>query len=119
MLRGVGLYLAVVQLLFALGWIVYAIYLPSWRSRSGSSASGAGSWPPTGHLHRHRPRRSACGATRQRVLGRVGKAVLAPTLVSSLAFLLLPWLAPSGWPLVFVVVTALWAVTSSALRRRR
>lgn len=118
MLRGVGLYLAVVQLLFALGWIVYAIYLPELAQQVGLERK----WVPwilaadqlvfivTDLVVGVWSDKAA------RVLGRIGKAVLAATLVSSLAFLLLPWLAPGGSPVLFVVVTALWAVTSSALR---
>ncbi|MFO1296871.1 MAG: hypothetical protein U1F25_10585 [Rubrivivax sp.] len=98
MLRGVGLYLAVVQLLFALGWIVYAIYLPELAQQVGLERK----WVPwilaadqlvfivTDLVVGVWSDKAA------RVLGRIGKAVLAATLVSSLAFLLLPWLAPRG-----------------------
>lgn len=118
MLRGVGLYLAVVQLLFALGWIVYAIYLPELAQQVGLARK----WVPwilaadqlifivTDLVVGVWSDRAA------RVQGRIGKTVLAATLVSSLAFLLLPWLAPGGSAALFVAVTALWAVTSSALR---
>ncbi|MBL8289168.1 MAG: hypothetical protein JNL85_14400 [Rubrivivax sp.] len=118
MLRGVGLYLAVVQLLFALGWIVYAIYLPELAQKVGLERK----WVPwilaadqlvfivTDLVVGVWSDKAA------RVLGRIGKAVLAATLVSSLAFLLLPWLAPGGSAVLFIAVTGLWAVTSSALR---
>ena len=51
-----------------------------------------------------------------RVLGRVGHAVIAATLLSTLAFVLLPWVAPMASPLLFVALTFVWAITSSALR---
>lgn len=118
MLRGVGLYLAVVQLLFALGWIVYAIYLPELAQQVGLERKWV-PWILAADQLVFIVTDLAVGVWSDkaaRVLGRIGKAVLAATLVSSLAFLVLPWLAPSGWPLLFAVVTALWAVTSSALR---
>ena len=52
----------------------------------------------------------------QRVLGRLGRLLVILTAVSCAAFLLLPLAAPSGSPLLFLVLIAIWAVTSSALR---
>ncbi len=116
--RGVGLYLAAVQLLFALGWITYAIYLPELAQQAGVDRK----WVPwilaldqliflvTDLVVGVWSDKAAA------VQGRIAKAVLAATLVSSLAFLLLPWLAPQGSGALFLVVTLLWAVTSSALR---
>jgi hypothetical protein len=114
----VGLYLAVVQLLFALGWITYAIYLPELAAQVGLERK----WVPwilaldqlvfivTDLVVGMWSDRAA------RVQGRIARAVLAATLVSALAFLLLPWVAPQGSSVLFLGVTALWAVTSSALR---
>jgi MFS family permease len=116
--RGVGLYLAAVQLLFALGWIVYAIYLPELAQQVGLERR----WVPwilaldqlifivTDLVVGVWSDKAA------QFQGRIAKAVLAATLLSSLAFLLLPWIAPRGSATLFLVVTALWAVTSSALR---
>jgi len=112
------LYLAAVQLLFALGWITYAIYLPDLAQQAGIERK----WVPwilaldqliflvTDLVVGVWSDRAAA------VQGRIAKAVLAATLVSSFAFLLLPWLAPQGSGALFIVVTLLWAVTSSALR---
>jgi hypothetical protein len=50
------------------------------------------------------------------VLGRIGRAVLAVTLVSCLTFLLLPFAAPTGAPWLFLLLTVLWTASSSALR---
>lgn len=117
-LRGVGFYLALVQVLFALCWITYAIYLPELAQQVGLERRWVpwilaadqlvfivtdlvvGVWSDKAAL----------------VQGRIAKAVLAATLLSSLAFLLLPWLAPRGSTVLFVAVTGLWALTSSALR---
>jgi hypothetical protein len=50
------------------------------------------------------------------VLGRIGWWVLGVTLLSNVAFLVLPWVAPRGSPGLFVAITALWAATSAVLR---
>ena len=50
------------------------------------------------------------------VLGRIGWWVLGVTVLSTVAFLVLPWVAPQGSPALFVAITALWAATSAALR---
>lgn len=116
--RGVGLYLAGVQLLFALGWIIYAIYLPELAAKVGLERR----WVPwilaldqlifigTDLVVGVWSDKAAA------VQGRIAKFVLAGTLVSALAFLALPHLAPQGSAALFLVVTAVWAVTSSALR---
>jgi hypothetical protein len=49
-------------------------------------------------------------------LGRIGGWVLAATLVSCAAFLALPYVAPGASPAIFLALTLIWAVTSSALR---
>lgn len=116
--RSIGLYLAVVQFFLALGWVVYAAYLPQLAQRAGIALK----WVPwllladqlvflvTDLWVGMASDRAA------RVLGRVGRAVLAATLVSTAAFVLLPWVAPQGSPGLFIAVTLLWAITSSALR---
>jgi hypothetical protein len=114
----VGLYLAGVQFLFAVGWIVYVIYLPALAEQAGLPKSAVpwlllmdqlifvfcdlavGIWSDR-----------AAG-----VLGRIGGWVLGVTLLSTLAFLMLPWVAPRGSAGLFVAITALWAATSAALR---
>ncbi|MBL8343528.1 MAG: hypothetical protein JNL30_18810 [Rubrivivax sp.] len=115
---GVGLYLAGVQLLFALGWITYAIYLPELAQQVGLERK----WVPwilaldqlvfivTDLVVGVWSDKAA------KVQGRIARVVLLATLVSSLAFLLLPWLAPQGSAALFLGVTVVWAVTSSALR---
>lgn len=116
--RGVGGYLAGVQLVFALGWIVYALYLPELAAKVGLERR----WVPwilaldqlifivTDLVVGVWSDKAAA------VQGRIAKAVLGTTLVSALAFLLLPWAAPQGSAALFLGLTVLWAVSSSALR---
>ncbi len=116
--RSIGIYLALVQFLLALGWIVYAAYLPQLAQRAGIHLS----WVPWLLLADQLVfliTDLAVGLASDRaaaVLGRIGHAVLAATLVSTLAFALLPWVAPLASPALFVGLTLVWAVTSSALR---
>ena len=117
-MRGVGLYLGVVQFLFALCWIVYVIYLPQLAAQAGI-AKGAVAWILMADqlVFVFADYASGVAADRvSRVVGRVGLAVLAATVVSCLAFLALPLIAPGGSPVVFIALTMLWAATSSALR---
>jgi hypothetical protein len=51
-----------------------------------------------------------------KVVGRLGRVVVAVTLLSCLAFLALPLVAPSGSAPLFLALVVLWSVTSSALR---
>jgi hypothetical protein len=50
-----------------------------------------------------------------RTLGRIGYIVLAVTIASCVAFVLLPIVAPTGQA-ILITLTALWAASSSALR---
>ncbi|MCW5633077.1 MAG: MFS transporter [Rubrivivax sp.] len=116
--RGVGVYLAGVQLLFALGWVIYAAYLPELAQQMGLDRR----WVPwilaldqvifivTDLVVGVWSDKAAA------VQGRIARGVLALTLVSAFAFLALPWLAPAASPALFLAVTFVWAVTSSALR---
>jgi hypothetical protein len=113
----IGLYFGLLQLFFTLCWTVYAIYLPALAGVAGLSRDSvllilildqaifmvadfaAGVW-----------------ADRvSKVLGRIGTWAAMATLVSCVAFLALPFIAPLGAP-VFLALTMVWAVTSSALR---
>src|SRR3954464_9777854 len=113
----VGVYFALLQLFFTLCWTVYAVYLPQLAARAGIPAGfviillmldqavftvvdfATGVW-----------------ADRvSKVLGRVGYWAAAATIVSCAAFLALPFIANAG-AAVFVAITIVWAVTSSALR---
>ncbi len=118
MTHRVGLYLAVIQFFFALSWTVYVIFLPQLAAQVGI------------------PKRAvifvlmldqiifvladyAMGVASDRavrVVGRLGRVVLAVTLLSCAAFLALPLVAPSGSAALFLGIVVLWSVTSSALR---
>ena len=51
-----------------------------------------------------------------RIVGRLGPRMALITLFSALAFLLPPLVAPLASPLLFLVLTFLWTLTSAALR---
>lgn len=114
----VGLYLAGVQFLFAVGWIVYVIYLPALAEQAGLPKSAV-PWLLLMDQLIFVATDLAVGVWSDRaagVLGRIGWWVLGVTLLSTVAFLVLPWVAPRGSPGLFVAITALWAATSAALR---
>ena len=114
----IGLYLAGVQFLFAIGWIVYVIYLPALAEQAGLPKSAV-PWLLLMDQLIFVACDLAVGVWSDRaagVLGRIGWWVLGVTLLSTVAFLVLPWVAPRGSPGLFVAITALWATTSSALR---
>lgn len=114
----VGGYLAVIQFFFALSWTVYVIFLPQLAAQVG--------------IPRHAViyvlmldqlifvlADYAMGVASDRavrVVGRLGRVVLAVTLLSCAAFLALPLVAPSGSAALFLGIVVLWSVTSSALR---
>ena len=115
---GVGVYLGVVQFLFAATWIVYVIYLPQLVEQAGLPKHAV-AWILMFDQLVFVFADYACGVAADRaarVIGRIGIAVLLATLVSCAAFLALPHVAPEGSPLLFLALTAVWAVTSSALR---
>jgi MFS family permease len=114
----VGLYLGVVQFLFALCWTVYVIFLPQLAAQAGIPPSAV-IWVlmldqlvflVTDYAFGVASDRAA------RVVGRLGRGVVAVTLLSCAAFLALPMVAPSGSPALFLVLVVLWSATSSALR---
>jgi hypothetical protein len=114
----VGLYLAGVQFLFAVGWIVYVIYLPALAEQAGLPKSAV-PWLLLMDQLIFLACDFAVGVWSDRaagVLGRIGWWVLGVTLLSTVAFLVLPWVAPRGSPGLFVAITALWAASSAALR---
>jgi MFS family permease len=115
---GIGLYLAAVQFFFALGWIVYVVYLPQLAQQAGMPKA----WVPWLLLADQLVfllTDLAVGLASDRaarVLGRIGRWVVAASLLSTLAFSALPWVAPQGSPVLFAAVTLLWVTTTSALR---
>jgi MFS family permease len=112
-----GWYLAVLQLLFALCWTVYVIYLPK-------LAASAGIAPKSVILILMLDQAifticdffTGIAADKvTRVLGRLGIWVAAATALSCAAFLIMPLIASQGAPLLIVIIIV-WTVTSSALR---
>ncbi len=114
----IGLYLALVQFLFTLTWTVYVIFLPKLAAQAG--------------IPKHYVvyillldqlifviadyAMGLMADRASRVLGRLGHVILGVTLASCLAFLLLPFAAPQGAAWLFLTVTVLWTISSSALR---
>lgn len=113
----VGLYLGALQFAFALGWITYVIYLPALAAQAGLPPCAV-AWILMLDQLVFITCDLAAGVAADRVarqLGRLGRLAVALTLLSCLAFVLLPWLAPQGAPLL-LALTLLWAASSSALR---
>ena len=114
----VGLYLGVVQFFFAASWIVYVLYLPQLAAQAGiDKAAVAWILMADQLVFVFADYASGVAADRvSRAVGRIGQSVLAATLVSCAAFLALPFVAPGASPAIFLALTLIWAVTSSALR---
>jgi hypothetical protein len=112
-----GIYFALLQLFFTLSWTVYAIYLPKLAAQAGI--------PRTAVILILLLDQAiftvadfATGVAADKVsktLGRLGYYVAGATLLSCAAFLALPFTAGAGASL-FLAITIVWAVTSSALR---
>jgi hypothetical protein len=116
----VGVYLALLQLIFTLCWVVYAIYLPRLAAQVGLPA-GAVIFLLMLDQAIFTIFDVATGVAADKVsrmIGRLGRLVAAATIISCAAFLALPFVTaggPAALPL-FMALTVIWAVTSSALR---
>src|SRR3954451_5101754 len=115
-----GVYLAMLQLVFTLGWTTYVIYLPKLAASVGIAPSAVililmldqAIFTVTD---------TAMGIAADRVAkiaGRLSLFVGALTAVSCVAFVALPFVASTGpgaqaW---FIVLILVWVVTSAALR---
>lgn len=112
-----SVYLGALQLVFALTWTVYVIYLPALAAQAGLDKS----WVPWILLLDQLVFALcdwAVGRASDRVgstLGRVGQLAALATLVSCGAFIVLPWIASAG-AVALIAATLVWTVTSSALR---
>jgi hypothetical protein len=117
--QAAGLYLAVLELVFTLGWTTYSIYLPRLAAAAGIAASAVililmldqAIFTVTDF---------AMGVAADKVsplIGRLGHWVAAITLLSCGAFVALPFIAGANVGAApFLTLTVVWAVTSSALR---
>lgn len=113
-----GLVFALLQLFFTLTWTVYVIFLPRLAAEAGIPKSWI-IWILLADQLVFVFADWAMGARADRsarIVGRLGPQIGLITLVSALAFLLLPFAAPQGSPLLFLGLTLVWTVTSSALR---
>lgn len=113
-----GLYFALLQLFFTLSWTVYVIFLPQLAVSSGLPKSAV-VWILLADQLVFLVADWWMGARADavsRVMGRLGLQMALVSLVSALAFLALPLVAPGGNPVVFLAVTLVWTLTSSALR---
>jgi len=115
-----GVYLAILQLVFTLGWTTYAIYLPKLAAQVGIGPSAVililmldqAIFTVTD---------TAMGIVADRisgVVGRLGAFVGALAAISCAVFVALPFVAAGGagvqgW---FIALIVIWAITSSALR---
>ncbi|QWG21934.1 MFS transporter [Bradyrhizobium sediminis] len=115
-----GVYLAVLQLVFTLGWTTYVIYLPKLAAQVGIAPTAVililmldqAIFTITD---------TAMGIAADRIapfVGRLGAFVGIVTAVSCAAFVALPFVAGTGpgaqvW---FIALIVVWVVTSSALR---
>jgi MFS family permease len=116
--RGVGLYLAVVQFLFVMGWVVYAAYLPQLLAQLGLPRSWV-PWLLAADQLVFLVTDLAVGIWSDRaaaVHGRIAAVALGTTLISALAFVALPLAAGAGSLALFLLLTFVWAATSAALR---
>jgi hypothetical protein len=115
-----GVYLAILQFVFTLGWTTYLIYLPQLVAKVGIA--------PTAVILILMMDQAIFTVTDTamgvfadrlaRVVGRLGVVVGVLTALSCAAFVALPFVAGTGpgaqvW---FIGLIVIWAVTSSALR---
>lgn len=115
-----GVYLALIQLFFTLSWIVYVIYLPKLAAQVGIPASTV-IWILMLDQAIFTVADFATGVAADRVsrsIGRLGRLVALVTLVSCFAYVGLPFVTGQGTPsfALFLGLTVIWTVTSSALR---
>ena len=118
---GIALYMAVVQFLFVTTWTIYVIFLPSLLKTAGLSATLVPTLLIIDQLvFMVTDIYVGVAADRaQRVMGRVAPLIIGMTVVSCVAFLLLPFAVGLGSglaPGVALALTLVWIVTSSALR---
>jgi hypothetical protein len=113
----VGLYFGLIQLFFAMTWVVYVIYLPRLAVQAGIGRSSV-PWILVLDQVIFAVCDCATGVAADRlatVVGQLGRFVVGVTALSAFAFLLMPLAAgiSAGILLALIVV---WSITSSALR---
>lgn len=116
--RALGLSVSAAQLMLALSWTAYVAFLPALARQAGLPPSAV-VWLLIADQCVFLLADYACGVASDRVLAlhaRLGPWLVAATGVSAAAFVALPVVAPVGSASLFVAITLLWTVTSSALR---
>lgn len=114
---GIALYMAVVQFLFVTTWTIYVIYLPGLLTTAGLPAS----YTPVILIIDQLVFMAmdiyvGVAADRaQRTLGKIGPLMIGMTLVSCIAFLLIPFFVHLGAAVALGLMLT-WVITSSALR---
>ncbi|MBK7767559.1 MAG: hypothetical protein IPI44_16640 [Sulfuritalea sp.] len=114
----VGITFSIIQFLFVTCWTVYVIFLPQLAAQAGIEKR----WvifilmadQVVFALMDY-----SMGVAADRVLrgaGRLGPLLVWATAISCGAFLLLPFIAPTGSAALFLAALLVWAMTSSALR---
>lgn len=118
--RKVGVYLALLQLFFTLGWTIYVVYLPQLAGKVGLPPGAVivillvdqAIFTITDTL-------MGIAADRMTpIVGRLSRVVIWLTVVSCAAFIALPFVADLGpnAKVALIALTMTWVVTSSALR---
>jgi hypothetical protein len=115
-----GVYLAILQLVFTLGWTTYVIYLPKLAAQVGIAPSAVILLLMLDQAI-FTISDTAMGIAADRIaalVGRLGLFVGIVTALSCVAFVALPFVAGTGksaqaW---FIALIVIWAITSSALR---
>ena len=115
-----GVYLAILQLVFTLGWTVYVIYLPRLAAQVGIAPTAVililmldqAIFTITD---------TAMGIAADKIapiVGRLGVFVASLTALSCAAFVALPFIAETGpnSQAIFIALIVIWSITSSALR---
>ena len=116
----VGLTLAAIQLFFTLTWTVYVIFLPQLAAQVGLAKESVLLILMMDQLiFLLADTTMGLAADKAvKVFGKLGRWVVLLTVASCTAFLLLPLVATQGagvqW--LFLTLTVVWSVTSSALR---
>jgi MFS family permease len=116
----VGIYLALLQLFFTLGWTIYVVYLPQLAAKVGLPPGAVvimllidqAVFTVTDTL-------MGIAADRMTpIAGRLSRVVILFTVVSCAAFVALPFVADLGpnAKIALITLTLVWVVTSSALR---
>jgi MFS family permease len=114
----IGRYLGLLQFLLVLGWTVYAAFVPELLARVGIGKDKAG-WLLMADQLLFMVFDVGAGFLADRAFvsyARLGPWLVGISLLSCLAFLLLPEAAALGQPLLLMGLIGLWAATSSALR---